>query len=73
MEKNIDLVIQSFKQGEADSKELKIVKEELKKYKAMWEELKEGKYLLVKFDDEGYHKENHFPSDIEQKYFPKLV
>jgi len=63
---NIPKIKLMLEQGEEDSKELKIVKEELKKVWQMWEELKDrnmcdsrpdGQYL----DDEDFE-------ELEQKY-----
>ena len=41
------------------------------KFEKMWKELEKIKCLIVEFDNEGYHKDNHFLSEIKQKYFPK--
>jgi hypothetical protein len=71
--KNIKKLAKMLQQGEADNKELKIVKEELKKYRQMWEELREGKYKLIEFDNEGYEKGIKDFIDFEQKYFPEKM
>jgi len=67
----INEVISLLQQGDKDSKELKITKEELKKYRQMWEEFK-GKYgnYFTVFDIEKIFISGMM-EDIKQKYFPK--
>lgn len=46
--------------------------EKYKKYKLMWEEISQGRYALIEFDNEGYEKKGTKKfNEIEQKYFPK--
>ena len=69
---NIDDIISLLKQDEANSKELKIVKEELKKVWQMWGECKKdiarASVLNWKVSAERFLLEMR---KLEQKYFPK--
>jgi len=70
--KNLHEIFEQLRQGEADSKELKIVKEELKKVWQMWEELE---HALT--DSEDYNEFSWSPKareimkGIEIKHFPE--
>ena len=59
-------IISLLQQGEADNKELKIVKEELKKYRQMWVKLRTDNYY-------HYREMQYFLDELEQEYFPKEV
>ena len=37
-------------------------------YRQMWSGIEYGNYLLAEFDNDGYLKENHSPSEFRQKY-----
>lgn len=69
IKRDAEKVITLLKQGEADSKELKIVKEELKKVWQMWGKFyKEwGEYPIE------LHNIAEFMDITKQKYFPKEV
>jgi len=71
----IHKIISLLQQGEADSKELKITKEELKKVWQMWEELYKGYGMcfIRKNDNEGFMSNILYKllEDLQQKYFPK--
>ena len=63
-------VISLLRQGEVNSKELKIVKEELKKVWQMWEEFKFKRgdtYAILEQPDKGTIRDDM--NNFEQKYF----
>lgn len=62
-------IISLLQQGEADSKELKIVKEELKKVWQMWEKL--YKELDYHSGDAHYKNAKILADRIKQEFFPK--
>ena len=66
-------VISLLKQGEADNKELKIVKEELKKYRQMLEDIRlECNDTLIEFPKSKItYSFNDIFKMFKQKYFPK--
>ena len=67
--KNVKKLAKLLQRGEADGKELKIVKEELKKVWQMWNEL-ENKDLTVESDSPYVNDQMYY---IKQKYFPKEI
>ena len=69
----LDNIIALLQQGEADSKELKITKEELKRVWQMWEEFKLNRgdrsaFVLCK-PSKGTIRDDM--ESLQQKYFPK--